>query len=270
MEKMKLFTLGYTMFQNEKGINVDKMFKYLINKNVTHLLDVRSQPYSKQFPECNYNNLKANSKNYLISYAHIPEFGAKASLNQNVFTRASEIFKDDIFPIPKSNRPDRIELNGDEEIVDFEKLRSDKYFIDGIHRIKNAYEMNFTIALMCSEKRPLDCHRFFLISKKINEFFGDLIEIFHLSIDRNNEIFMKTHKEVENELSIEVQSKNEIKELNVFQFPMEGGSPKIEKYLGQTRDEKINDFCDRYWNLMHGWKLETKNHTNNNDYDKFI
>jgi hypothetical protein len=30
---------------------------------------------------------------------------------------------------------------------------------------------------MCSEKRPIDCHRFFFVSKKIEEKFGDWIEV---------------------------------------------------------------------------------------------
>jgi hypothetical protein len=254
MEKMKLYTMGYTLFQNRDGINVDKMFKYLKNLNVTHLLDVRSQPYSKQFPECNYNNLKGISKNYLITYGHIPELGAKARPQQDVFTKASEIFKDDIFPIPKSNRPDKIELFADEEIIDFKKFRGDDFFIDGIKRIQNAYEMNFTVTLMCSEKRPIDCHRFFLISKKVSEFFGDWIEIFHISIDKNDEIILLSNEEVEKELSREVFKKKEIIKLDVVQWPTDGSQPKIEKYLGITIDDKINDFCDRYWNLLHGWK----------------
>ena len=43
----------------------------------------------------------------------------------------------------------------------------------------------------------------------------------------------------------------------------------IENYFGNTTQDKVLDFCDRYWNLMHGWKLQTK-HQNYNEYDEFI
>ena len=85
MEKSKLYTLGYTLFQNGPIIDIEKMFVYLKNLNVTHLIDVRSVPYSKQYPQCNADNLKAAGKHFSISYGHMPELGAKASPTQDVF-----------------------------------------------------------------------------------------------------------------------------------------------------------------------------------------
>ena len=51
MERHKLYTLGYTLFQNGAVIDIEKMFKTLKDLNVTHLVDVRSVPYSKQYPQ---------------------------------------------------------------------------------------------------------------------------------------------------------------------------------------------------------------------------
>ena len=28
----------------------------------------------------------------------------------------------------------------------------------------------------------------------------------------------------------------------------------LDNYFGDTQEDKICDFCDRYWNLIHGWK----------------
>ena len=101
MEKRKLYTLGYTMFQNGSVIDTESMLKTLKNFNVTHLVDVRSIPYSKQFPQCNANNLKVSAKHFSITYGHMPELGAKASPMQNVFSKASDIFFEDLFFITK-------------------------------------------------------------------------------------------------------------------------------------------------------------------------
>jgi uncharacterized protein (DUF488 family) len=265
MEKLKLYTLGYTLFQNGNMIDIEKMLNTLKDFKVSHLVDVRSVPYSKQFPQCNADNLKLASKHFSISYGHMPELGAKASPMQDVFSKASDIFFEDIFPISKSNRPEKTELFDYEEIVDFQKFRNDEYFSEGIKRIEKAYENQFTIALMCSEKRPVDCHRFFFVSKKIEEKFGDWIEVLHITKNKNGEIETVSNENINTELSELIFNKTEIKKLDVLNSSF-FESAKIENYFGNTLQDKKNDFCDRYWNLLHGWKLN-KNNNNYNEYD---
>jgi len=266
MERRKLYTLGYTLFQNGAVIEIEKMFKTLKEFNVTHLIDVRSMPYSKQYPQCNADNLKVASKHFSISYGHMPELGAKASPMQEVFSKASDIFFESIFPISKSNRPEDTELCADEEIVDFQKFRKDEYFSDGIKRIEIAYDNNYTLALMCSEKRPIDCHRYFLVSKKIEQKFGEWLDIEHIIKNHNGNIETVSNENLNKQLSEIVLNKSEIKKIDVLNSSIFEPA-KIDNYFGKTQQEKLNDFCDRYWNLMHGWK-KAKN-TNNQKFEEY-
>jgi len=269
MDKQKLYTLGYTLFQNGTDIDIEKMFNTLREFSISHLVDVRSVPYSKQYPQCNANNLKVAGKHFSISYIHMPELGAKASHLQDVFSKASDIFFEDIFPIAKSNRPENTELCADEEIVDFQKFRTDEYFSDGIKRIERAYDNNYTLALMCSEKKPIDCHRYFFVSKKIEQNFGDWIDVEHITLNQTGKIDNVSNENINKQFSEIVLNKPEIRKLDILTSNL-FESAKINNYYGDTLQDKINDFCDRYWNLMHGWKMEINNQNNEGEYNEFI
>lgn len=168
MTKNNIYTIGYTLFQKGSNFDLEGMYKTLHQFGVTHLVDVRSVPFSKQYPLCNEGSLRMFGKTFGIPYIHMPELGAKALPNQDVFSKASDIFFEDIFPIPKSNRPERTELNAYDEIVDFTKFRNNELLLDGLKRIENAYDKGFTLALMCSEKILLIAIDTFLLVKKLN------------------------------------------------------------------------------------------------------
>lgn len=268
MEKQILYTIGYTLFNSRIGIDLEKMYSTLRNFGVSYLVDVRSVPYSKQYPQCNMDALKNAGVRFSVPYIHVPELGAKASPIQDVFSKASDIFFDDIFPIAASKRPEKTELQSYEKIVDFNKFRNDEYFMDGIRRIEKAYDKNFTLALMCSEKEPINCHRYFLVSKKIEQYFGERIEVKHIVNDKQGEIVTVSNVELNKELSELIFKREEVRKLNLLEKDLFSNEARIDNYYGETTQKKIEDFCDRYWNLMHGWKLiDNNNYKQIEEYD---
>lgn len=267
MEKKKIYTIGYTLFQTRFGVDVERLFQTLKDFSVNFLVDVRSVPYSKQYPQCNADSMKLAGNQYGVRYMHMPEVGAKASPAQDVFSKASDVFfEEEVFPISKSNRPEKTELRADEEIVDFNKFRHDDYFKDGLKRIETAYDKGFTLALMCSEKYPMDCHRYFLISRALEQKYGEWLQVQHIVQNKSGDICTVSNEELNGELKELIFKKNDIKRMDVLTAYL-GEEPKINKYYGTTVEERINDFCDRYWNLIHGWKKPIDINNNYNNYD---
>jgi len=261
MTKDIIYTIGYTLFQRSNSFDLDWMYKTLHQFGVTHLVDVRSVPYSKQYPLCNEKSLRMSGRARGIPYVHMPEFGAKVSPDQDVFSKASDIFFEDIFPISKSNRPERTELHAYDEIVDFTKFRNSELFLNGLNRIEKAYNEGFRLALMCSEKNPIDCHRYFLVSNKIEKEFGNRLEVRHITNNSVGEIVTQTNDELNKWLTDFILNKPEIKEMDILNPSLFNDQTVLDNYYGSSEEERVNDFCDRYWNLMHGWK-KTSNSIN--------
>lgn len=257
MNKKYIYTIGYTLFQKGNTIDIENLFETLKEYGINFLVDVRSVPFSKQYPQCNADNMKIAGKDFGVPYMNMPEIGAKANSEQEVFSKASDIFfEQSVFPIAKSNRPEKTELLGSDEIVDFHKFRHDEYFISGLKRIEDAYDKGFTLCLMCSEKKPMDCHRYFLISKALEQRYGDWLEIRHI-IEKSDGGYISNY-------DLDKQLENFVCERKNMLPPMLKDEI-LDNYFGETESEKINDFCDRYWNLLHGWKRF--NYNNNENYD---
>ncbi len=259
MNKKCIYTIGYTLFQKGNTIDIENLFETLRMYDINFLVDVRSVPFSKQYPQCNAANMKIAGKNLGIPYMNMPEIGAKANSEQEVFSKASDIFfEQEVFPIAKSYRPEKTELLGSDEIVDFRKFRHDEHFISGLKRIEDAYDKGFTLCLMCSEKKPMDCHRYFLISKALERRFGDWLEVRHLIEKSEGGIGYISNYNLDKQLEEFVCEKKHILD-SMFKGEI------LDNYFGETEQEKLNDFCDRYWNLLHGWKRF--NYNNNENYD---
>lgn len=53
--------------------------------------------------------------------------------------------------------------------VDYAQLKTRQFYLDGIERLRKAYQQNLSVAIMCSELRPEMCHRSKLIGETFNE-----------------------------------------------------------------------------------------------------
>jgi hypothetical protein len=85
------------------------------------------------------------------------------------------------------------DLLDDEGKVDFEKVRKSWNFQNGVERLWQGINKGFTIALMCSESDPFDCHRFSMISIALQK---DGFDVLHILKDKT----IKTNAELENQL----------------------------------------------------------------------
>lgn len=133
----RIFTVGHSVHKVEEFINLLKQH------HITHIIDVRSVPYSRYTPQFNKEHL-ANvlvGDNIIYCFAGEP-FGA---------------------------RQDDLSLYNEQGILDFEKVQKSERFNKGIAKLTQGVENGHNLCLMCSEKDPLVCHRFGLISKPLHD-----------------------------------------------------------------------------------------------------
>ena len=133
MEKKPLYTIGHGNRKPEDFLALLKDF------NIECLIDVRSQPYSKFNPQFNQNDLKFFLERNGIKY----------------------VFMGDTI----GGRPKDTSCYDNEGKVDYEAVKTKEFFLNGIDRLKTAYDKDINVVIMCSESKPCECHRSKLIGK---------------------------------------------------------------------------------------------------------
>ena len=126
-----LFTVGHSNHSFEKFAGL------LLQNGVTALADVRSTPHSSYNPQFNRAPLGASLTDIGIAYVYLgDELGARR-LEPECY------------------------LSGR---VDFASVSRSVLFEKGLKRVQEGLK-NYSIALMCAEKEPLECHRTALICR---------------------------------------------------------------------------------------------------------
>jgi uncharacterized protein (DUF488 family) len=156
-----IYTIGHSTHPIDYFLDLLKTF------NVNCVVDVRSIAASSYNPQYNKEALSNFLKNNDVVYMHFAEeFGA---------------------------RHGEPELLDDEGKVDFEKVRKSWHFQQGIERLWQGINKGYTIALMCSESEPFDCHRFSMISIALEK---DGFHVEHILKDKTS----KSNAQIESQL----------------------------------------------------------------------
>lgn len=149
MDKPVIYTIGHSTHQ------LDYFLDLLKEYSVNCLVDVRSIAASSYNPQYNKEPLSDFLRKHHIRYLHFSkEFGA---------------------------RQNDAGVLDEEGKVDFEKVRESRNFKRGIERLWQGIEKRFTIALMCSESDPLDCHRFSMVARALA---SDGFDVRHILRDK--------------------------------------------------------------------------------------
>ena len=190
----KCYTIGHSNSDIQSFVGLLNKFK------INCLVDVRSIPYSKYSAQFNREQLKVKLNDLSINYLYFGDtLGGKIIISP-------EINKDSI---------------------DLSQVRNLKPFQESIIELHKKINTNNRIVIMCSEKDPLSCHRFFLISYSLS-LLG--IEVEHILKDGTS----ISNTDLENELT-----KNNI--------------PKEQTTLFDIDTSTINSLEDQY--NKHGLKI---------------
>jgi len=158
MDKPIIYTVGHSTHPLEKFLDLLQKF------SITCLVDVRSVAASSYNPQFNKEPLANFLKDNGIIYLHFAEeFGARHT------------------------DPDLLDEEGK---VNFEYVRKSWNFKNGVERIWQGLDKGYTIALMCSESEPFDCHRFSMVSIALQK---DGFEVKHILKDKT----LKTNAQLE-------------------------------------------------------------------------
>jgi uncharacterized protein (DUF488 family) len=129
----------YTIGHSTHEINI--FLELLMKHSITCVIDVRTDPLSVRSPQFNKESLRKSLEEKNIVYLHFPKsFGARHKESS---------------------------LLDESGKVDFNKVRQSKDFREGINKLIYCLEKGFSVALMCAEANPLNCHRFGLISYQL-------------------------------------------------------------------------------------------------------
>ena len=131
-----VFTVGHSNHPPEVFVNL------LVRHGIDEIIDVRSAPYSRYSPQFNYEGIQRMLGDIGIGYAYLGgELGGRPA--------------------------DRACYDADGR-VRYDRVAATDTFDDALRQVARVAEES-RIALLCTEKEPLECHRTLLVSCALHE-----------------------------------------------------------------------------------------------------
>lgn len=130
-----LYTIGHSQHSIEQFITL--IGKY----DIDYIIDVRSIPFSKYASQYNKGVLDLKLKEYNVNYAYMGETLGARQKDHSLYTK--------------------------EGYIDFAKVAETNTFLKAINNLILGADKNHNIALMCTEKEPIDCHRTILVAYEL-------------------------------------------------------------------------------------------------------
>jgi uncharacterized protein (DUF488 family) len=161
-----IFTIGHSNHDWEGFLAL------LQAHGVSALADVRSQPFSRRFPQYSKATLQASLAAADIAYVFLGrELGARCE-DRSCYVKGQ---------------------------VDFERVAKTDAFQRGLKRVREGAE-RFAIAMMCAEKEPLECHRTILVARHLH---ASGCEVAHILADASTESHAAAQRRLLVELGID-------------------------------------------------------------------
>ncbi len=130
-----IYTIGHSTHSIENFIKILKL------RGITAIADVRSAPYSRFQPQFNREQLTKSLKDSGIEYVFVGDSIGGRSTNNDDFDNGRVVYS---------------------------RLKSSENFENGLQRVIVGSD-KYKLALMCSEKEPIECHRTLLVGQTLFE-----------------------------------------------------------------------------------------------------
>lgn len=179
---MKIFTIGHS------NHTIETFIELLHQHQVTALVDVRSSPYSRRFPQFNQSALKTALKTVNIAYVPLGDNLGARPRDRNCY------------------------IDG---MARYDLIAATEAFKVGLNRLIQGSE-KYQISLMCAEQDPIVCHRAILICPHLK---NAGLEIYHIhkngDLESNEDLENRVLKQ-NNLYKLSADLENNIKQLSLF------------------------------------------------------
>lgn len=130
----------------------EELIQELLSFNIDFLVDVRSSPFSKWVPHFNRGIIENLIRPTSIRYVYMGDVIGGRPIDDSCYD--------------------------EEGYFDYHKMAQVPQFIQGLHRLIDANSKHLTVAVMCSESNPAECHRSKLIGREL--YFGAELAMTHI------------------------------------------------------------------------------------------